>query len=219
MTNFSNAFSFFIIINLVIVLYKIFICDRENKVADIVYSTKLARSKSVQARISIANMISLILYSAFYLINFLIHMFLYGFDGAKVSIQSLAIYVNSQYTFNLGQLAIIMFIEGMLATCAISMIVCLCSCYGKNTFSVLLGSLLFILVPILFDFSDIAPSFQKMLELLPIYSLNVISQYQAAGLFHNSILTPILSGGISIGIILISVFLIKQYFRNYTLKK
>lgn len=217
--NFSNTFSIFIVIYLVVVLYKIFICDGENKVAEIVYSTKMARKKSVLTRIFMANTISLILYIVFYIINFLIHMTLYGFDGAKVSIQSISIFANSEYSLSVCGLAIIMFIEGVLATCAISMIVCMCSCYGKNTFSVLLSSLIMIIAPIFFDFTDIIPSFQKVLELLPIYSLNTISQYKAVGLYHNAILPPVLSGVVSIAIILISFLCIMQYFRYYSLQK
>ncbi len=217
--NFSNTFFIFIIIYLIVIFYKIFICEKENKIAEIVYSTKMARKKSVLIRIFMVNTISLIIYCAFYVINFLMYMTLYGFEGAKVSIQSIGVFASSESFFSVGELAIVMFVEGMLATWAISMIICVCSCYGKNTFSVLFSSLIIIIAPIFFDFTDILPPFQKVLELLPIYSLNIISQYKTTGLYHNSILLSILSGIVSILIILFSFLCIKQYFKHYSLQK
>lgn len=217
--NFSNTFSIFIIIYLVVIFYKIFICEKENEVEEIVYSTKMARKYSVRTRIFIVNTLSFISYSTFYAINLLIHIILYGCDGAKVGIQSIAIFSDLEYSLSVGEMTIFMFIEGMLATSAISMIICVCSCYGKNTFSILLSSLIMILAPIFFDFSNVMPGIQKILVLLPTSSLSIVSQYKAGGLYCNSIMPVILSGAISIGIILSSFWYIKQYFRHYSLHR
>ncbi|MSS64722.1 hypothetical protein [Velocimicrobium porci] len=181
----------------------IFVEERSKKMNYLIGASKYGRNKLVTAKF-----ISMYLYIAFiyiilFVFNLLLYGAVYGFEEADCDIQSSFIFVNSNYKIKFSQLIIIMFILGIISCVTLGSCILAISARLSNTSSVMIASVLVVFAPVFFDFSSSLPNVQKLIEIMPIYLLNIKEMFMNTTLYFGKKLQIPL--GISLSLLLSAI--------------
>lgn len=139
----------------------------------IIGCTENGRTKLTIAKLGATSIYCASLYIILFVLNLLLYGMIYGFKGLDCHIQSSVIFINSIYNITYGQLLMIMFIIGIISCIAMGIAVLIISATLKNSVSVTLMSILIYYFPVFFDMSSVCPIIEKILELMPIYMINI----------------------------------------------
>ena len=212
--SFSNVMTLCLGIILIVGIANIFSAEREANMLYIIGASKVGRTKLVTAKFKAMYIYALENYTVFFVMNILLYGFVYGFEGAKCNIQSSLIFVNSDYTITFGQLVDLMYFIGIISCLALGSIILASSAILKKSGSAIMGSLLFVFAPLFFDMSSTLPSFQKIIEICPIYMLNIKEIFMDTELYLGRKLHVFFGCTTAITIILIIWVLVHKYMKK-----
>lgn len=212
--SFSNVMTLSLGLILIVGISNIFAEEREAKMSYLIGASKFGRTKLVTAKFKAMYIYVLSNYTMFFFVNFLLYGFVYGFDGMKCDIQSSLIFVNSDYRISFGQLVVLMYFVGIVSCLALGSIILASSAVLKKNGPAILCSLLIIFAPLFFDMSSTLPLLQKILEVCPIYLLNIKEIFMNTVLYFGCKLHIFFGCLISIVSIVIIWVLIYKYMQK-----
>ena len=172
-TSFSNTMALSLGLLLIVGVANIYNEEKKSKMMYIIGCTENGRTKLTIAKLGATSIYCASLYIILFVLNLLLYGMIYGFKGLDCHIQSSLIFTNSIYNITYGRLLIIMFIIGIISCIAMGIVVLIISATLKNSVAVTLMSILIYYFPVFFDMSSVCPIIEKILELMPIYMINI----------------------------------------------
>lgn len=212
--SFSNVMTLSLGLILIVGISNIFSQEREAKMSYLIGASKFGRTKLVTAKFKAMYIYALSNYTMFFFVNLLLYGFVYGFDGMKCDIQSSLIFVNSDYQISFGQLVILMYFVGIVSCLALGSIILASSTALKKSGSAMLCSLLVVFAPLFFDMTSTLPMLQKILEICPIYMLNIKEIFMETILYFGCKLHIFFGCLVSIAIIVVIWVLVHKYMQK-----
>lgn len=176
--SFSGIVTLILCIVLIVCISPVFSQEYDLETDSILCCTRYGKSRLISAKIRASFLFVSGIYIVFAAINFCLYGAAYGLDGADCSIQSSAAYSESGYSMNFFQLWISSLTMGFVGLLCLATIVLCISAVSKGSMVSAICSLMVVLAPLLFDFSDSYPVLQRNLELLPIFLMHASGVFQ-----------------------------------------
>lgn len=209
-TNFSNIIVLCMTLLLVGGVSSTFAFENETNMMYLLIASPARLGQLVKAKYLSMGIYTFFMFTVLFAFQLLLDGGYYGLAGIQCSIQASAQYVLSNYSLNFGQLAILLYVGGLLGSMAIASFITFISLITRKTSTTMMASLLFILAPLLFDFSDTSLSkLQKWVELFPSYFINAKEVYQETNLYWGQPMQPVLSMLICL-ILIVGLYLIAK---------
>ena len=198
--SFSGVVALILCVVLIVCISPVFSQEYDWETDSVLCCTRYGKSRLISAKIRASFLFLSAVFAAFAVINFCLYGVTYGLDGADCSIQSSAAYVGSGYSMTFSQLWLYSLIMGLVGLLCLSAVVLCISAASRGSMTSAICSMVAVLAPLLFDFSDSYPALQKFLELFPVYLMHasgVLKKVQTyAGIMQPTVMITVASCGI-----------------------
>lgn len=209
-TNFSNIIVLCMTLLLVGGVSGIFANENETHMMYLLSASPARLGQLVKVKYLAMGIYTVFMFTVLFAFQLLLDGGYYGLTGINCGIQASAHYVSSNYSLNFGELALLLYVGGLIGSMAIASMIAFISLMTRKTSTTMMVSLLFILAPLLFDFSDTTlPQIQKWVELFPTYFINAKEVYRETNLYWGLPIQPVLSTLICLFLI-VGVYLITK---------
>lgn len=172
-TSFSNIMALSLGLLLIVGVANIYNEEKKSRMMYIIGCTENGRTKLTVAKLEATSIYCVSVYIMLFVLNLLLYGIIYGFRGLDCHIQSSLIFIDSIYNITYKQLLMIMLVVGMISCITIGIVVLIISAVLKNSVAVTVMSILIYYFPVFLDVSSVCPVVEKILELMPIYMINI----------------------------------------------
>ena len=180
----------------------------------VIFAARYGKTKLVTAKVIASFEVIIGIYFIFLFFYMALYLGIYGAQGWNVSIQSSLHYAASSCGFTFLQMFLVSVVMNILGVAAMTMITLWISAKMRTPVTALAVSCAACFFPVFFDFSEAAPSLQKMQELCPIFLLHMNGVFASVKAYPG-IRQPMVMFFINWGMICFLFGLIKRTIKSH----